>query len=769
MDLITGQGITVFSNDQTLLKQVNQILDCFKIQIELPPLGSSGFLLDEVTEIQKDIEEDMEASIAKLFDEDLSTTGDKTHNNINVQELDSFVGKEMLGELRNIQARMNTSSLINKASEMTQTTPKANLVTCGKDLSKKGSLDQRMMQNQKMDVAESSIKSSSKRANKRKHTVDEAKKVSKNFKSDSVEDNHADDQQEFQLQNERKAHDLTLDEDLEPALNQTNESNPSAIRKTEAKENEVQTLYECHICKCKMSQFNNLLSHIGGVHHRSELQKYLSKEKPRTCQICLKEFKNMETHILCKHKILDGIIPSKEELTVKPGNDPKRGLEELSEEVLANSANSKRFKCPMCPIEKTKSVALLKHLTMDHYKEELRSMYGARDEWMCGECNKSFQNEDQLINHLVTFHKALKNLMVLFDDKNNQTANSVTIAEGNNTFAQDSGVDTTGNESSLDISANESAVAGLNDSSVNESKDEASFAASSDNSALGASLNASAVDSSSGQGDEYLQCPNCSYQTKRFPNLQAHVACIHYREKLLSMSDGSKTCTLCKSDFKLRNWLLVHLMRVHDGLNGILPLTRAGFLQQQGNKCQENSEAEKDCNETIKCEESGSNDFDGNGDASNKADLGEETMCSAANNLTHYFQCPMCKNKTFAKYEKLLNHLAKKHLKTTLLRTFANSNTFCSLCCDAAFSGDQDKLVEHLAVHHLMLDGLVPSKDSMTVVLDGAEANSKTRFECLKCGRLIMGHGPMIKHIQGCLDKPASEQQCDEKDQVLFL
>ena len=144
-------------------------------------------------------------------------------------------------------------------------------------------------------------------------------------------------------------------------------------------------------------------------------------------------------------------------------------------------------------------------------------------------------------------------------------------------------------------------------------------------------------------------------------------------------------------------------------------------------------------------------------------------MCSAANNLTHYFQCPMCKNKTFAKYEKLLNHLAKKHLKTTLLRTFANSNTFCSLCCDAAFSGDQDKLVEHLAVHHLMLDGLVPSKDSMTVVLDGAEAYSKTRFECLKCGRLIMGHGPMIKHIQGCLDKPASEQQCDEKDQVLFL
>ena len=135
----------------------------------------------------------------------------------------------------------------------------------------------------------------------------------------------------------------------------------------------------------------------------------------------------METHILCKHKILDGIIPSKEELTVKPGNDPKRGLEELSEEVLANSANSKRFKCPMCPIEKTKSVALLKHLTMDHYKEELRSMYGARDEWMCGECNKSFQNEDQLISHLVTFHKALKNLMVLFDDKNNQTANSVTI------------------------------------------------------------------------------------------------------------------------------------------------------------------------------------------------------------------------------------------------------------------------------------------------------------------------------------------------------
>ena len=798
LELISGHGLAILSNSYILLMQVTSILECFKIKIDLPPVDSFKSLFDEILEIRLDTEEDLDGSIAEVFDEEISSAGgDITDSHDN-----NFLSTKTLGD---IPSRMNTTSSMITESETTETHSMDSSFICricDKKFSMRISFDQHMLKHEQSGPVESRIINPPGRAAKRKLTAEDTLEVEKEVPEIidiSVPDHHhACDvcQQNFPNRDKLEAHkmshlqvlesadslhlhrsneserslssqNMSTHEDLEPAMNQSEKISTSAsCQKIAVNNNGLSPMYQCHICQCKMSKYNNLINHIGGVHLRTELQKFMSKEKPQTCLLCQKEatkFNHMASHLIQKHKVLDGMIPSKEKLTVKISNDvpevcqEKEDNAQVQEEsvqepvVVTSSGKRKRFKCPLCNVSMAKSILLMTHVATEHYKEELRSKFGMRDDWSCGECQQSFKNEVQLINHLVTVHSALKNFITLAEDTNNEEGHA------ENSIANVSGASE--NESAVDES-----MSGSNDETLNESAFDASL-----NEKAAVKLRAS---TSLSPREGVMGCPKCKYSATNFMNLYAHVACLHYRYQLLAMSGHSKTCRLCDKTFIQKNALLVHVARVHNGLKGVFPLSKSDFILQQTR-----------ISEGVSLDKNGSHDAD---DSTKQEEYpiakvqsavstqpqileGEGLQYVAAEYIIYLFQCPVCKKQEFTKYEKLLSHLAKTHHKAMLLQTFANNKktTTCNICCDETFLKDQDELAEHLAVHHSLLVGHVPSKDSLAVLVPKEENTCKTRFECLNCGRLVNGLGPMKMHIRFCLDKLASTAVIDAKDQVL--
>ena len=658
LELISGHGLAILSNSYILLMQVTSILECFKIKIDLPPVDSFKSLFDEILEIRLDTEEDLDGSIAEVFDEEISSAGgDITDSHDN-----NFLSTKTLGD---IPSRMNTTSSMITESETTETQSMDSSFICricDKKFSMRISFDQHMLKHEQSGPVESRIINPPGRAAKRKLTAEDTLEVEKEVPEIidiSVPDHHhACDvcQQNFPNRDKLEAHkmshlqvlesadslhlhrsneserslssqNMSTHEDLEPAMNQSEKISTSAsCQKIAVNNNGLSPMYQCHICQCKMSKYNNLINHIGGVHLRTELQKFMSKEKPQTCRLCQKEatkFNHMASHLIQKHKVLDGMIPSKEKLTVKISNDvpevcqEKEDNAQVQEEsvqepvVVTSSGKRKRFKCPLCNVSMAKSILLM-----------------------------------------------------------------------------------------------------------------------------------------------------------------THVACLHYRYQLLAMSGHSKTCRLCDKTFIQKNALLVHVARVHNGLKGVFPLSKSDFILQQ-TRISEGVSLDKngshDADDSTKQEESPIAKVQSAVSTQPQILEGEGLQYVAAEYIIYLFQCPVCKKQEFTKYEKLLSHLAKTHHKAMLLQTFANNKktTTCNICCDETFLKDQDELAEHLAVHHSLLVGHVPSKDSLAVLVPKEENTCKTRFECLNCGRLVNGLGPMKMHIRFCLDKLASTAVIDAKDQVL--
>ena len=172
------------------------------------------------------------------------------------------------------------------------------------------------------------------------------------------------------------------------------------------------------------------------------------------------------------------------------------------------------YKCPMCEERTTKSMFLLKHMAMEHFKDKLMSKYGKDSQWQCGECKENFQEEDSLVNHLMNTHKALKSIMSIqaFLERRSAKSPSAAVVRSENVQAS--------------IEAKEPS----------------------------------------------FPCPNCNNSFPSYLILQTHAAMIHYEPKLRPMCGDKKwDCRLCQIVFSTKPGLFCHLATRHGALNGLLP------------------------------------------------------------------------------------------------------------------------------------------------------------------------------------------------------
>ena len=162
----------------------------------------------------------------------------------------------------------------------------------------------------------------------------------------------------------------------------------------------VDKYHTCPVCfkKVKSSRFH-LLSHMALVHYKSEVNKFCSKGKCGLCSYWTKRSNHLAAHVAVKHHVLDKYLKK------------------------SSHSSTNVYKCHLCDVKNSKFEMLLVHMGTDHYKSELRKLFGTSDS-DCGQCAQTFADENSLIAHLTNEHDALKSIVgdksQLLEDNSNE-------------------------------------------------------------------------------------------------------------------------------------------------------------------------------------------------------------------------------------------------------------------------------------------------------------------------------------------------------------
>ena len=127
--------------------------------------------------------------------------------------------------------------------------------------------------------------------------------------------------------------------------------------------------YKCHLCSIKKPLFNDLLCHIAAQHFRDDMIK-LTNSDATQCNLCSKQLKTeLDTmkHLASFHKVLAGLIPSKDKLSLNQDSQSTKSkslLEDKKEKIsskISNTTNelepgsdseTSSLNCQMCDYKK---------------------------------------------------------------------------------------------------------------------------------------------------------------------------------------------------------------------------------------------------------------------------------------------------------------------------------------------------------------------------------------------------------------------------------
>jgi len=740
LELIAGRNVIIDSGDFTLYKEMQTILETFQIRADLPPMVATEChsyteitidddeeeLLEPITEPATNLEDAVEHFLNEedLSDNEVNPTTTSAGSHVchycdkkfdSSASLDKHVGSHF-------KARSSISAENGESKENN-----FNCELCNKSFSLKFSFDQHMKKHSTTNESESNVEGEKGSATtfqnpeKVKSEIDVEERLQK---SDSASHICQICGKHFQFKialeahikkhatienvataNRRSSfdeanHKMTTEGESEQSKSTTEEiTNPIQVPN---KRRSSSVMYKCHVCKCQMNIYSNLMAHMGSLHYRKELKELFNIEQPLSCSLCPYVGKTetvLYSHLSIRHKGLSSLIPSKEASTVTSVNPnsatESASLEEKSDEVDEIVNVGKLFKCPMCDIKISKSVALLKHLALEHYKERLMTMYdNTGTNWQCRECKETFTEEDSLIDHLINTHKALKRV-ILF----NKTGE----------------------------------IKPPGDSQEKEETETALKPETSDN------------------GNKILfKCPKCPIQMQSH-NLLKHISFKHYKEMFQSMCGQKKgECGLCKQVFTSEQKLFLHLATVHDTLKDILPpeILAQNSPSKRRAKSLDNLREEKiQKMETTNTMMIMSDD----NDQASSSQSSDEEKC--------LFNCHICKTQ-FPDFEKLLSHYAQTHYRMKLMQAYGNAENRCIFCKDFP-SGNQKLLLDHWAQKHSLLQKHLPQKisndtekaDEPENVSKGKKAEAikkKKKPRCKLCGKNFGSETTLKVHVRLC-------------------
>jgi len=178
----------------------------------------------------------------------------------------------------------------------------------------------------------------------------------------------------------------------------------------------------CFICGYKTTYKSNFFRHFVTHHYSERLDDMFGPFNKVGCSICSKKMGNEKAwkcHLLMAHNVLP--MSANEKKTAKVPNKPiKTSLNKLkikikgkkSSVVMACTKNDviekdESYYCPKCPAVACRYTTLVRHLTLAHYRPELKPHVKNGDngkDYNCGFCNKAFRAKTGVYLHVARAH-----------------------------------------------------------------------------------------------------------------------------------------------------------------------------------------------------------------------------------------------------------------------------------------------------------------------------------------------------------------------------
>lgn len=561
VDMIAGQEIVINESNKVLFRQMCLVVELLKIRIDLPVFVDQSFLVDDPIEVTidddpsdlvdvaaTDADATAEADENKDEEESASAAGFQSSSFdcvfckrvfTNTAALDSHIKVHFVPAPQQVStaqtpgeplAASEPQAAVAVKQEVETSTATADTLKCD-SCDKVFTLKFILEQHRKKHLTATSQPESEQRTRVNTELVLDTSTPPPEAISKTEDHYYCDHCNE-------SFSELSLFEGhVETHSSRAEERNSASLNNNQSPKSQAK--YQCHVCKLTKTNYQSLALHIGRQHLGTELNKFYDQSNPLNCKFCSQTLPNsagLDAHLISTHNFLEKFYPSREELRI--GGDAEAGETEASAEQSndvpseeESSRLSRQLKCPFCSAEAGNSVNLLKHVAREHYKAELQAMYAPGTDWQCKECKSTFDDEESLINHLMSVHKALNKLLVLVGRQR----------------------------------------------ALNEAQKKARTESA--HSAEPGKAQSSEVPDS---GTMY-KCSKCKMSSGSYYTLLMHLAYSHYKKEILNLMGESQTeCKFCRKVFTRRQGVFSHVAATHAIDEGILP-AKSQFEQSSSN------------------------------------------------------------------------------------------------------------------------------------------------------------------------------------------
>ena len=762
LELISGRGILISTSDRYLYTQVKMILDILKIAMDLPVTDLDDCFMDDIVDISVDGDNDgddidADSGLTDLGESIAEAEEESPENEAGVSRKASF-------DCTNCDDVFETAIALDRHTKVhiIPATPSSSSSSSGPSENLATTNNSETGEDSENTPLSSSRRSKTPKSRKR------AQAPSTLFRTPIAP------KRSRPSASRRKLPTPSSTNETATSSNETRSERPeteSAAAAETKQETETASL-NCDLCDKSFT-----LKFCLDQHRKKHLA---DSGKKVAAPVILKSVKTeLPGNDFAAHQeAVEGHSEDAEDETLSgaTSNEPNENPKDLQTKKSSSRRSKKKSSdstfCQLCQVQLNSKWSYYSHLANEHYKEELRKLYNENQPENCTFCSKTFSNIEHLHCHLISNHGVLDRLV-----KNKE--NMAPDQEGLKSVAGEKSAGLReGHECNLCGVRVEKTTAYLkhlamvhckeqlkamygpgdnwqcgqcNLSFSNEDalvshllhthkalKDLISYISNKElpeEDVLAAAEKPDQTDdaepeSGSSSRKKTFQCPTCGFMSCWYSNLRLHVATVHHKEKLLALVGESKLdCRLCHKFFRNQQNLFSHLIGVHNALEGILPPKKREGSESRKRPEKPAAEPSLQTNED-----------------------GVDPSVGPGNKPFFCFQCPTCQQH-YSSYEHLLVHLASAHLRNDLKAAYLEGERTCDECNEALAVKNDDKLLEHLALHHDQLVGNLPRREALLISVPDAqneESEGKGRFECRHCGRLLQQKRTLAMHQRCC-------------------